>query len=127
MPFTALTKTHRTADILEKQGTFTMPWIYLLIAGVLEIIWAYTMKLSNGFSRPLLSVTTLITMAGSFWLLSVAMRTIPLGTAYTIWTGIGAIGSLALGIIFLNEPITLSRIFAAALILSGLFLMRVSS
>nr|ART90002.1 quaternary ammonium compound-resistance protein SugE [uncultured bacterium] len=77
-----------------------MPWVYLLVAGVLEIVWAYTMKQSHGFSRLLPSIITISTMVASFWLLAVAMRTIPLGTAYTIWTGIGAVGAFLVGIAF---------------------------
>ena len=80
-----------------------MPWVYLLVAGVLEIVWAYTMKQSHGFSRLLPSIITISTMVASFWLLAVAMRTIPLGTAYTIWTGIGAVGAFLVGIAFLAE------------------------
>lgn len=104
-----------------------MAWICLLIAGGLEVVWAYTMKLSNGFSRPVPTVITLVTMVGSFWLLAVAMRTIPLGTAYTIWTGIGAVGAFVLGITLLAEPANALRIAAAVLIVAGLVLMKVSS
>ncbi len=104
-----------------------MAWICLLIAGGLEIVWAYTMKLSNGFSRPVPTVITLVTMVGSFWLLAVAMRTIPLGTAYTIWTGIGAVGAFVLGITLLAEPANALRIAAAVLIVAGLVLLKVSS
>lgn len=104
-----------------------MPWIYLLAAGVLEIIWAYTMKQSHGFSRLMPSLITISAMAASFWLLAVAMRTIPLGTAYTIWTGIGAVGALLVGITFLAEPVNAGRIIAAVLIVSGLVLMKLSS
>lgn len=104
-----------------------MPWIYLLIAGVLEIVWAYTMKQSHGFSRLIPSLITIFAMACSFWMLSVAMRTLPLGTAYTIWTGIGAVGAFLVGIIFLAEPVNAARIIAALLIVSGLVLMMLSS
>lgn len=104
-----------------------MAWIYLLIAGVLEVVWAYSMKQSQGFSRLVPSLITLITMVGSFWLLAVAMRTIPLGTAYTIWTGIGAVGAFLVGITLLAEPVNAMRIVAATLIVSGLVLMKVSS
>lgn len=104
-----------------------MAWICLLIAGGLEVVWAYTMKLSNGFSRPVPTVITLVTMVGSFWLLAVAMRTIPLGTAYTIWTGIGAVGAFVLGITLLAEPANALRIAAAVLIVAGLVLLKVSS
>jgi len=104
-----------------------MSWIYLLIAGVLEIVWAYSMKQSQGFTRLMPSLITLITMLGSFWLLAAAMRTIPLGTAYTIWTGIGAVGAFLVGIALLAEPVNTMRVVAALLIVSGLVLMKLSS
>ncbi|WP_346837419.1 multidrug efflux SMR transporter [Microbulbifer sp. SAOS-129_SWC] len=104
-----------------------MPWFYLLIAGALEVVWAYSMKQSHGFTRLVPTLITLVTMLGSFWLLSVAMRSIPLGTAYTIWTGIGAIGAFLVGIVFLAEPVNAMRVVAAILIVSGLVLMKVSS
>ncbi|HLR12865.1 MAG TPA: multidrug efflux SMR transporter [Burkholderiaceae bacterium] len=104
-----------------------MPWVYLLVAGVLEIVWAYAMKQSDGFSRLIPSVITISAMVVSFWLLAVAMRTIPLGTAYTIWTGIGAVGAFVVGIAVMAEPVTAARITAAILIVSGLVLMKLSS
>ena len=104
-----------------------MSWMYLLFAGVLEVVWASSMKLSHGFTRPIPSFVTLITMAGSFWLLAIAMRTIPLGTAYTVWTGIGSIGAFIVGVTFLAEPFNAMRILAAGLIVSGLVLMKLSS
>lgn len=104
-----------------------MSWFYLLTAGVLEIVWAYSMKQSEGFSRLLPTLIMLITMVGSFWLLAIAMQTIPLGTAYTIWTGIGAVGAFLVGIILLAEPVNPMRIVAATLIVSGLILMKASS
>ena len=102
-------------------------WFYLILAGVLEVVWAYAMKLSDGFAKPVPSAVTLVAMAASFGLLSYAMRTLPLGTAYTIWTGIGTVGAFVLGIAVLGEPASLVRIAAAALIVSGLVLMKVSS
>ena len=104
-----------------------MAWIYLLIAGLLEIVWAYSMKLSQGFTQLTPSVVTITAMIASFGLLGIAMRTIPLGTAYVIWTDIGAIGAFLIGIILLREPVNLSRIVAALLIVSGLILMQLSS
>jgi len=104
-----------------------MAWILLLLAGVLEIVWAYSMKLSHGFTRPIPSVITLVTMVGSFWLLAAAMRTIPLGTAYTVWTGIGSVGAFVVGVTMLCEPVNAMRILAAGLIVSGLILMKISS
>lgn len=104
-----------------------MAWIYLLVAGVLEIVWAFSMKQSEGFTRLTPSLITFAAMASSFWLLALAMRTLPLGTAYTIWTGIGAVGAFIVGIAFLGEQVSAMRIAAAVLIVSGLVLMKVSS
>ena len=104
-----------------------MPWVYLLAAGILEIVWAFAMKQSHGFTKPIPSLITLVTMIASFALLSIAMRTLPLGTAYTIWTGIGAVGAFLIGIVVLGEQAGAMRIAAAVLIVSGLALMKLSS
>ncbi|ODP34698.1 multidrug efflux SMR transporter [Pandoraea sp. ISTKB] len=104
-----------------------MAWIYLMFAGVLEVLWAYTMKQSAGFTKPLPSLVTFVTMAASFGLLSVSMKSLPLGTAYTIWTGIGAVGAFVVGIVVLGELVSTTRLAAAALIVSGLVLMKLSS
>jgi len=104
-----------------------MAWVVLILAGVFEIVWAYSMKLSEGFTRLTPSIITLFFMVLSFGMLAYAMRTLPLGTAYTIWTGIGAIGSFAVGIFILGEPVTAVRMLAAVLIVSGLILMKISS
>jgi quaternary ammonium compound-resistance protein SugE len=101
-----------------------MAWIYLLVAGILEVVWAYSMKLSNGFTNLTFSAITIVTMMASFGLLSLAMRALSLGTAYTIWTGIGAVGAFAVGVLFLGEQLTLVRLCAAGLIVSGLVLMK---
>lgn len=104
-----------------------MAWVLLVIAGLLEVVWAYFMKVSDGFSKLTPSILTLVFMIASFALLSYAMKTLPLGTAYTVWTGIGAVGSFAVGIFFLGEPVTAMRMLAAVLIISGLVLMKLSS
>ncbi|VUZ27670.1 Quaternary ammonium compound-resistance protein SugE [uncultured Comamonas sp.] len=104
-----------------------MAWMYLVLAGVLEVVWAYTMKLSNGFTQLGYSAITMVTMAASFGLLSVAMKSLPLGTAYTIWTGIGAVGAFVVGILVLGEAASPLRILAALLIVGGLVLMKLSS
>ncbi len=104
-----------------------MAWIFLLVAGGLEVVWAYFMKESDGFSRLWPSVITIVAMIASFGLLSAAMRTLPLGTAYTIWTGIGAVGAFIVGIVFLGEQISTMRIVAAVLIVSGLVMMKLAS
>jgi quaternary ammonium compound-resistance protein SugE len=102
-------------------------WIYLIIAGVLEIIWAYAMKQSDGFSRLWPTLIMAVTMAGSFGFLALSMRSLPLGTAYIIWTGIGAVGAFLVGIAVLGEEASLTRIFAAVLIVSGLVTMKLAS
>ena len=104
-----------------------MAWWYLLVAGVLEVVWDYTMKQSQGFTRLVPSVVTGVTMVASFGLLSLAMRTLPLGTAYTIWTGIGAVGAFVVGITVLGEQVSATRVLAAVLIVSGLVLMKLSA
>lgn len=103
-----------------------MAWIYLFIAGLLEIVWAFSMKQSEGFTKLGPSLVTLVAMVASFGLLSVSMKTLPLGTAYTIWTGIGAVGAFVVGIIWLNEGVHPMRVAAAGLIVAGLVLMRLA-
>lgn len=104
-----------------------MAWILLIVAGLFEVVWAYCMKLSDGFTKLTPSVLTIVFMVLSFVLLAYAMRTLPLGTAYTIWTGIGAVGSFLVGIMILGEPASAMRMLAAVLIVSGLILMKLSS
>ncbi len=102
-------------------------WITLFVAGILEVVWAYYMKQSHGFTRLGPSVVTMLAMAVSFGLLSLAMKSLPLGTSYTVWTGIGAVGSLAVGILVLGESASALRLTAAALIVAGLVLMKLAS
>jgi quaternary ammonium compound-resistance protein SugE len=104
-----------------------MAWIMVLFAGLLEVVWAWAMKESDGFTRPKATAVTGVAMVASFALLATAMRTLPLGTAYMLWTGIGAVGTFAVGIIVLGEPASLPRLAAAALIVAGLVLMKLSS
>lgn len=103
-----------------------MAWFYLFIAGLLEVVWAYFMKQSAGFTRLWPSVITLGAMGASFALLSVSMKTLPLGTAYTVWTGIGAVGAFIVGVIWLNEGVHPMRVAAAGLIVAGLVVMRLA-
>lgn len=104
-----------------------MAWIFLVSAGFLEIVWAFFMKKSAGFTLPLPSIITIITMIASFALLAISMKTLPLGTAYTVWTGIGAVGAFLVGVLVLGESATPARLAAAALILAGIIIMKVSS
>jgi len=115
----------RDGPVLE--GGPNMAWIILIVAGLLEVVWAYSMKLSHGFTRPTASAVTIAAMVVSFALLSMSMRVLPLGTAYTVWTGIGAVGAFIVGIIVLGEPAGWQRILAAVLIVAGLVLMKVAT
>ena len=96
-----------------------MAWIYLLIAGLLEIVWALGLKYTNGFSRLWPSVATICAMIASFGFLAPALKSIPIGTAYAVWTGIGAAGTAIIGIAFLGESRELLRILCIALIITG--------
>ena len=104
-----------------------MAWIFLVCAGVLEIVWAFSMKKSAGFTLAVPTAITLVTMVASFALLSISMKTLPLGTAYTIWTGIGAVGAFVVGVIGLGETATPLRLLAAALIVAGIVMMKLAS
>src|SRR5690606_25078476 len=99
----------------------------LFVAGLFEIVWAYAMKLSDGFTRLTPTVVTFGAMFFSFGLLAIAMKSLPLGTAYMVWTGIGAVGAFVVGIVVLGEAVTVTRLLAAVLIVAGLVLMKVSS
>jgi quaternary ammonium compound-resistance protein SugE len=104
-----------------------MAWIFLILAGLFEVVWAYFLKASEGFTQPVATAVTLAAMAASFALLALAMRMLPLGTAYMIWTGIGAVGAFLVGVVVLGEAVTATRLAAAALVLSGIVLMKLSA
>jgi quaternary ammonium compound-resistance protein SugE len=104
-----------------------MVWLYLLAAGLLEVVWAFAMKLSEGFTRPWPTAVTIAAMIASVGLLAIAMRSLPLGTAYATWTGIGAVGAFLFGIVVLGEQASLMRIAGAAMIVGGLVVLKLSS
>lgn len=95
-------------------------WLILFVAGLLEVVWAVSMKASDGFTRWPWTLLTLAAAWASFWLLGLAMRSLPVGTAYAVWTGIGAIGVALLGIVLFKEPATLARVGCIALIAVGI-------
>ena len=103
-----------------------MDWLFLFFAGLLETVWAVGLKYTDGFSRLWPSIGTLAAMAVSVWLLSIAMKTLPLGTAYAVWTGIGAVGAVITGIILFGESIAFFRLFSVALIVAGLIGLKFS-
>ena len=100
--------------------TPNLAWMLLAVAGLLEIIWSISMKASNGFTKHNFTAITLVAAALSFWLLGLALRHLPVGTAYAVWTGIGAVGAAILGILFFGESVSAARIGCIALIVSGI-------
>jgi quaternary ammonium compound-resistance protein SugE len=96
------------------------PWLMLVIAGLLECGWAIGLKYTEGFSRPVPSVLTGIAVVGSFWLLSAALKELPVGTAYAVWVGIGAVGTAILAVILFGEPVNALRVAGIGLIVAGI-------
>jgi quaternary ammonium compound-resistance protein SugE len=101
-----------------------MDWIYLTVAGILEVVWASSLKYTDGFTKPLPSLLTLSAMTTSFILLAQALKTIPVGTGYVIWTGIGVIGTAIVGAVFLGESRDLSKFICISLIIIGIVGLR---
>ena len=97
-----------------------MAWLILLVAGLTEVGWAVGLKNTHGFTRPVPTAMTVVAMVLSLWLLGLAVRTLPLGTAYAVWTGIGTVGTAILGIVLFNEPATGLRVLCVALIVTGI-------
>jgi len=104
-----------------------MPWVYLTIAGLFEVGWAIGLKYSDGFSKPLPSLLTVVAMAISLWLLAFAMKTIPVGTAYAVWTGIGAVGVALLGMLLFGESREFLRVLCLFLIIAGIIGLKLVS
>jgi quaternary ammonium compound-resistance protein SugE len=104
-----------------------MPWFVLLLASMCEIAWAVGLKTSEGFTRPFWAVFTVVMAIASFALLAVAMRDLPLGTAYAIWTGIGVIGAFIFGAVMMGEAITTMRVISTMLVVAGLVGLKLSS
>lgn len=104
-----------------------MPWLLLLLAGLLEVAWAVGLKYSEGFSRPLPTLLTLTALLSSLALLGMAMKHLPLGTAYAIWSGIGAVGTVIAGIWLFGESLSPARLFSVLLVLAGLLGLKLTS
>jgi len=98
----------------------SVAWLLLFLAGLLEVAWAVGLKYTDGFTRPWPTAATIVAMIGSVVLLALAVRTLPLGTAYAVWTGIGTAGAVLLGVVLFNEPATLARLFFVGLIVAGI-------
>ncbi len=107
--------------------TAQLAWIILFIAGLFEVAWAIGLKYTEGFSRPLATTLTVTAMGASVWLLSIAMKSLPVGTAYAVWVGIGAVGTVALGIWLFDEPAGALRLASVALIIIGIVGLKLAS
>lgn len=104
-----------------------MAWLILLVAGLLEVAWAIGLKYSDGLSRPIPTIATILTLLLSFWLLGIAMRDLPVGTAYGVWVGIGAVGTVILGIALFNESASPGRLISISFIIIGIIGLKLST
>lgn len=104
-----------------------MAWFDLFIAGIFEVVWSTCLKYSHGFTNVIFTVLTFIGMGFSFWFLAHAVKSLPMGTAYAIWTGIGALGAVIVGVILFKEPVTLVRLFFVSMLLTGIIGLKLTS
>ncbi|MCS3904095.1 quaternary ammonium compound-resistance protein SugE [Methylohalomonas lacus] len=104
-----------------------MAWIILFIAGLFEVSWAIGLKYTEGFTRLWPTVWTVLTMVISLWLLGIAMKSLPVGTAYAVWVGVGAAGTVLMGIILLGEPVNATRLISIALIIAGIIGLKLAA
>ena len=104
-----------------------MSWMILVLAGLFEVGWAVGLKYSEGFSRPIPTLWTVVAMALSLWLLGLAMKDLPMGTAYSVWVGVGAVGTVILGIVLLDEPANAGRLVSIGLILAGIIGLKLAT
>lgn len=104
-----------------------VPWLWVLVAGALEIAWAAGLKASNGFTRPWITAATVVLMILSFLALAQGTKHLPIGTAYAVWTGIGAVGAAVIGVAWFKEPVTAARVGCIALIVVGIVGLKLTS
>jgi quaternary ammonium compound-resistance protein SugE len=104
-----------------------LSWLILIVAGLFEVAWALGLKYTEGFTRPLWTIATLACMIISVWLLGVAMKTLPVGTAYAVWVGVGATGTVILGILLLDEPASVLRLASVGLIVAGIIGLKLAT
>jgi len=104
-----------------------MAWIILVIAGLLEVCWAIGLKYTEGFTRLWPTVGTVLAMVLSIWLLGIAMKSLPVGTAYSVWVGVGAVGTVILGIVLFGEPANAARVISVALIIAGIIGLKLAT
>jgi quaternary ammonium compound-resistance protein SugE len=104
-----------------------MAWVILVVAGLFEVGWAIGLKYTEGFTRPWPTAWTVLAMVISLWLLGIAMRSLPVGTAYSVWVGVGAVGTVILGVVLLGEPVSAARLLSVALIVAGIVGLKLST
>jgi quaternary ammonium compound-resistance protein SugE len=104
-----------------------MAWVILVAAGLFEVGWAIGLKYTEGFTRPWPTTWTVTAMVISLWLLGIAMKTLPVGTAYSVWVGVGAVGTVILGVVLLGEPVSAARVLSVALIIAGIVGLKLST
>ena len=104
-----------------------MAWVILFVAGLFEVGWAIGLKYTEGFSRLWPTIGTAVAMITSLWLLGIAMKSLPVGTAYSVWVGVGAVGTVILGIVLLDEPANASRLVSVALIVAGIIGLKLAT
>ena len=104
-----------------------MSWAILVIAGLFEVGWAIGLKYTDGFTRLWPTVGTVLAMIISLWLLGIAMKSLPVGTAYSVWVGVGAVGTVTLGIVLLGEPMNLARLLSVTLIVAGIVGLKIAT
>lgn len=117
---------HRLNTIRNLKGTL-MAWIILVVAGLFEVGWAIGLKYTDGFTRLWPTVWAVLAMLVSLWLLGIAMKSLPVGTAYSVWVGVGAVGTVILGIVLLGEPVSAARLTSIALIVAGIIGLKLAS
>ena len=105
----------------------SLPWVALVFAGLLEVCWAVGLKYTDGFRKPLPSLFVVVTLAGSMFLLAWAARTLPIGTAYAVWVGIGALGAAILGVVLFGEPVTVPRVVFLGMLLVAIVGLKATS
>lgn len=104
-----------------------MSWVILVVAGLFEIGWAIGLKYTEGFTRLWPTIWTVLAMVISLWLLGIAMKSLPLGTAYSVWVGVGAVGTVILGIVLLGEPVNAARLISVSLIIAGIIGLKLAT
>lgn len=129
-PATSLSPVLRQRDFLDQEFTreeFSMAWLILFIAGLFEVGWAIGLKYTSGFTRLGPTVWTLLSMVASVWLLGIALKQLPVGTAYSVWVGVGSVGTVLLGILLFDEPVSFARMLSVLMIIAGIIGLKLAT